>query len=587
MTVLLQSPWVLAFGWALLHFLWQGLVVGLGAWLLLWVFRRNPGQLRYGVACGALALCPLMLLGTMLKLFETPALRAPSAVVTSFQTQERATLPAELVKPLPAQQRLESALRPHLPMLVGLWALGSLVMGFRLVGGWFQIQQWRSQALPAPAPWEGVFESLAQRMGLSRAVRLAISEAISTPLSFGLWRPMVLVPAALLTGYPPEFLEALLAHELAHVQRRDYLVNLLQSLVEVLCFFHPVVWWLSHRIRTEREQLCDDRAVQTTGEARRLALALNALDDLQPHLTALALAARGGNLMHRIQRLVKPLNTSPASFGWVAPALLTLGLLSPLAAQALGEKLPKIPVPLESLRQIDELAAREGIDPNLLRAIAFVESRFDPKAKSSAGAVGILQVMPETARKYGAKELEDPAQVAAAGARYLKFLLDRYPGDLSKVVAAYNGGEAAIDAGRLSEETKAYVPQVMGLVESAAITAEGPLDEGMVEGRLERWSNGTFSLSLRMRCGGELQFEATAKEAGKRLLKAGLGHGNAQSGEAGPTEIRPKFIFKAPSGNLEFRISEPNTALVGGVTLSTEPRLQVFRFHVKRPDPQG
>lgn len=579
----LQHPWLVAFGWALVHFLWQGLLVGMGAGFLLFLFRRNAGQLRYVVACTALALCPLLLLGTMLKRYEAPALRAPSAVVMSFQAQERPATPAALAKPLPVPQRLESALRPYLPALVGLWALGSLVMGLRLGGGWLQIQAWRNQARPAPEPWEAAFLALAQRMGLRRPPRLAISEALSTPLSFGLWRPIVLVPAALLTGYPPAFLEALLAHELAHVQRRDYLVNLLQSQVEVLCFFHPVVWWLSHRIRTEREQLCDDRAVQATGEPRRLALALNALDDLQPHLTALALAARGGNLMHRIQRLVKPLHTSPASFGWVAPALLALGLLSPLAAQALGDSASnhvKIPMPADLVQQIDQLAAKEGIDPNLLRAIAFVESRFNPKAKSPLGAQGILQVMPATALKFGAQDLQDRDQVAAAGARFLRHLLDRYPGDVAKAVAAYNGGPEAVDAGELSAETRAYVPDVMQLVQGKAITAEAPLLANRVEGRLERWPSGKYGLSLRVPPLQAVQIEVRPAEGEKTLGIAHIGSSNGQA----PVEIRPKISFDAEGAQgLRIRITAPGQGLLGEISLPLASKIQVFQLELKAP----
>ncbi len=132
-----------------------------------------------------------------------------------------------------------------------------------------------------------------------------------SPLSVGWWKPMVLLPVAIVAHMPAPLLEALIAHELAHIRRHDYLVNLLQGVVEALLFYHPVVWWLSHRIRVERELVADDLAARQLGDPRRLALALSELDRLGiarspiPH-TALAQAAHGGHLMSRIKQLLRP-----------------------------------------------------------------------------------------------------------------------------------------------------------------------------------------------------------------------------------------------------------------------------------------
>ena len=132
---------------------------------------------------------------------------------------------------------------------------------------------------------------------------------------------MVLVPAALLARMPADLLEALLAHELAHVRRHDYLVNLLQNAVETLLFFHPAVWWISRRIRAERELIADHIAASTLGEPRRLALALSELERIQFSTPQPALAANGGDLMVRIKQLVQP---EARSGGWktVLPALV-------------------------------------------------------------------------------------------------------------------------------------------------------------------------------------------------------------------------------------------------------------------------
>jgi D-alanyl-D-alanine endopeptidase (penicillin-binding protein 7) len=131
-------------------------------------------------------------------------------------------------------------------------------------------------------------------------------ETLASPITAGWWRPVVLMPAALVARMPPELLEALLAHELAHVRRHDFLVNLLQNLAEILLFYHPAVWWLSRRIRHERELVADSIAAGLTGEPRNLALALSELEKMQFAAQRLALAADGGDLAQRIRLLVRP-----------------------------------------------------------------------------------------------------------------------------------------------------------------------------------------------------------------------------------------------------------------------------------------
>jgi len=238
-------------------------------------------------------------------------------------------------------------------------------------------------------------------------------------------------------------------------------------------FYHPAVWWISAKIRSTREEACDDLAAKAIGEPRRLALALAELDLFQ--LPAPALGAHQGDLMTRIKRLLNPAPPRPI-LGGLLPALLAAALLTPMMASTAPPSETNRPAPVlrpaELVAQLDALAAKEGIDPNLLRAVAEVESQFNPKAVSRLGSTGLLQVMPATARKYGAKDLQDPAQVMAAGARYLKFLLTRYNGDWTKAVAAYNGGEEALDAGKLSEETQRYVPAVLRLAQSRAVQPE-------------------------------------------------------------------------------------------------------------------
>ena len=163
---------------------------------------------------------------------------------------------------------------------------------------------------------------MALQFGVTRAVRLRVVDNLASPITAGWWRPVVLVPASLMTGMPPDLLEALLAHEMGHVRRFDYLVNLGQNVVETLLFYHPAVWWISGRIRAEREQIADDLAANYLGEPRRLALALSELERFQFSPHHLAQAANGGDLMSRIKRLIRP---DAQALNWKA-AIPVLGL---------------------------------------------------------------------------------------------------------------------------------------------------------------------------------------------------------------------------------------------------------------------
>jgi D-alanyl-D-alanine endopeptidase (penicillin-binding protein 7) len=177
--------------------------------------------------------------------------------------------------------------------------------------------------------WQARLSHLADRCGIGRHVRLRIVDSLASPVTAGWWRPVVLVPAALVTGMPPQLLEALLEHELGHVRRHDYLVNLAQNVIEALLFYHPAVWWISRRIRQEREQIADDFAARRLGDPRRLARALSELERLQ-FSHHLAQAASGGDLMARIRRLVRP---DPHALDWRA-AIPVLGLVLACAASA-------------------------------------------------------------------------------------------------------------------------------------------------------------------------------------------------------------------------------------------------------------
>ena len=370
-----------ALGWTLLHSLWQGALVAAvlaGALLLL---RRQRAEVRYAASAGSLGVV-VALAGITFGLYfnSNPAQSvrlSPGTVktqlITSLKPLETLTagvsvasketeglagparnasawLETDKVKSAPAApftqpfshaliQPLQTGLRyfdNHLPLLVVAWLLGLLAMSLRMLGGLLYVQRLRRYRVrPLPAVWQERLAALAARSGVARPVALLESALVRVPLVVGHMRPVILLPLGTVAGLSPAYLEAILAHELAHVLRRDYLVNLLQTVAEVLFFYHPAVWFMANCVRTERENCCDDTATALVGgDPLRLARALTALAEwsqsaVVPAAPRLALAAfnRPGALLLRVRRLVQRRPAAPTlAEGLLAGALVLGGL---------------------------------------------------------------------------------------------------------------------------------------------------------------------------------------------------------------------------------------------------------------------
>ena len=317
---LLQEPAAQAIGWALLQFVWQGALVGALSAMALFALRRSAADVRYVVATIGLTLMLTMPVVTAVQSWRTMSADAGAAVVAAQQSvaaksHSADVPPAALAIVQPArtldgsgyQAAGDSAVltTPWARIAVLAWLLGVALLTVRLMAGWMWVQKLRSRGTsPAPDVWDQTVARLARRLHISRPIRLLQSAMVEVPTVIGWLRPVVLVPGSALAGMAPYQLEAILAHELAHIRRHDYVVNLLQTLVETLLFYHPAVWWLSHRIRIERENCCDDLAVSLCGDPYAYAKALADLEELRADAGHLALAATGGSLIHRVRRLI-------------------------------------------------------------------------------------------------------------------------------------------------------------------------------------------------------------------------------------------------------------------------------------------
>jgi GWxTD domain-containing protein len=291
----LAQFWVQKLGWTLLHFLWQGTAIAVVyATLRGLLDRALSAQGRYVLACLALAAIAI----------------APLA--TFFLIQRGGV-------PVISWSVSASAWQQLLPGFVVFWLGGVLVFSTRLCCGWRFTARLRSTSHPAPAEWQQTLEAIAARVKTARPVQLLISSLVEVPTVIGWLRPVILVPMECLTGLPAEHISALLAHEMAHIRRHDYLASILQSTVEAVLFYHPAVWWISGQMRTEREACCDDLAVAACGDVLTYARALAQLES--HHLARRpALAANGGSLVNRIRRLIEPAQSRADNLPGAGPA---------------------------------------------------------------------------------------------------------------------------------------------------------------------------------------------------------------------------------------------------------------------------
>jgi beta-lactamase regulating signal transducer with metallopeptidase domain/beta-lactamase class D len=325
-------------GWTLLHFTWQGTLVAILMGSALALLRRHSARARYTVAMIAMLLMLALPVATFLHLSRASqqsvgldetmsqsmttesALSSSQAAPADDQMRfgsRRVADTSALSLSAPLRERIGNGLASLLPWLVFVWLGGVSILSIRLLGGWKRAQRLRNHGTkPLPERWQASLARLARQVGVSRQVALYESALVEVPTVIGWLRPVILVPASALMGLSPWHLEALLAHELAHVRRHDYLINLLQTATEILLFYHPAVWWVSGQMRVERENDCDDLAVAATGDALVYVRALAEIEGLRlrPDAAQLALAADAGSLLTRIRRLVEGRPHQPGRF---------------------------------------------------------------------------------------------------------------------------------------------------------------------------------------------------------------------------------------------------------------------------------
>ena len=352
-----------ALGWTLVHFLWQGAAIALVYRAADLALARRSANARYVLALGTLLGMLAVSVATLA--YEEPVFNQPTPQTASrlHDVAAHGTRPfhvdfASTAGAAPLRQADRFVLAHLMPSLDALWLAGVLLLSVRALGGWWVIRRLRSRLQQAPHTLRLRLDVLRRQMNIARLVDLRLSTGITNPLTAGVLRPWILLPITALTSLSPEQLEVVLCHELAHIRRADYLWNLLQTIVETLFFFHPAVWWISRRVREERELCCDDIAVRGCSDPTVYAWALLRLEEERRKRLHLAMALDGhqsrASLRARVLRILgsgegsgnagSPRSFRPVSLAGVAAALAVFCC-----------PLPKV---FASFRAVPQVAAR-------------------------------------------------------------------------------------------------------------------------------------------------------------------------------------------------------------------------------------
>ncbi len=411
-------------GWMLLHSLWEDASI----WLLLQVvllgLKRKTAEVRYAAACVALvsmALLPWMTFGSLdlaARLRGAPAQPersvavvgpASSSVAASFESDPPSLIhsPEPIRRPVSSMSP-RSYVEPLLRWLVIGWALGVAIFAARLWSSWRYVR-WLAR-LPLPelsGEWQQRFAALCRTARVRSAALLGETAAVAVPVVIGWVRPVILLPLGVLAQLPVEQVEAILLHELAHIRRHDFIVNLLQSGVETLFFYHPAVRSVSRNIREERERICDDLSVEWCRNPVVYAEALTTFEEYRRQ--SLALAATGeGDLLARVRRIilgVEPRQRAASLFAVagllaIAAYLASMFLAPLLAAELMTDK--------ERVAQIGALQLRPPVPgnsdqpgENVLVTGALRTEDGQPLPKSLIGNQNLKQSEAKVASSWG------------------------------------------------------------------------------------------------------------------------------------------------------------------------------------------
>lgn len=339
----LGGDFIYALGWTLIHSIWQVGVVAVVVALLMMRIDPRKSNVRYTIFMGGLLAAPVLSIITFFRLFNGVESAATSTSVVAdnpYINDAFSAMSGNIINP-GTWDLVMNFLRPgphNLQYLVIIWFTGVLILSIRFMGGVWAIRRLRGSASKdIPKEWRDRLNALSGSLGIRRIVQMAESARVTVPMTAGWLKPIILLPVGMLTNMPAAHVEMILLHELSHIRRHDYLMNVIQGMVEIVFFYHPAAWWLSDGARTEREHCCDDRVLSLKGDPLAYAKALHAaaaaikpkrgLSESIIPKTGLAITGENGELLERIHRILnREMKNTIYSTRFTASTVMVVGL---------------------------------------------------------------------------------------------------------------------------------------------------------------------------------------------------------------------------------------------------------------------
>ncbi len=385
---LIPEKYLFALGWMIIHALWQIAGVGLLLWLSLKIFNQKSSGFKYRLSIATLFLISMASLATFSFYAGDGKTKTETFAIENLTDQEVIILmnaqnsESQLLMPSSDFTILSKRVENYLPMLVNLWFIGALLFMVRFAGSLADIRNIRVKSHQFPSPkWLEFLENQKKQINIKIPIQFYQSVHVDMPITFGVFKPVILVPASLMFNLSPKQLEAIITHELAHIKRFDYLVNVFQSFLEVIFFFHPIFWWINNLAKEQRENACDDLAIKMGVTPKDLAHGLaNVLNHAQFKAPEMAMAATKSKnpTLDRIKRImgIKISPTQPTPF--ISMTMIVTLLLSATLMVGAGDQREK-----NSIEELMETKLRtETIQGNWNGLLAFQKTDTVPPKKA-------------------------------------------------------------------------------------------------------------------------------------------------------------------------------------------------------------
>ncbi|RJP60662.1 MAG: hypothetical protein C4543_04910 [Ignavibacteriales bacterium] len=335
---LIPNNFINAFGWMMLHSIWQGALVAIILSIVFLFLNNKSAQLRYLVAVGAILFFTAMTIRTFVDYYNNPTQKIEQNNLVQSNAEEPQILNSS-ISTFENEESIYSQIlfatqlyfNQHLPIIVALYLMGVLFFSLKLMGGFLYSQRIKHHRTNEPDEnLTNIVNRFGKQIKIKQKVKLLESALVKVPVTIGYLKPVILFPIGLLSGMSSTQVEAVIVHELAHIKRADYLVNFLQSIIEIIFFYHPAVWWISSRIRDERENICDDISLELVNRPEEFAKALFCLNQYTREDYSLALSAIGNNnhLLRRIKRMTGETKHRTFRSKVYAASLMTLIIIS-------------------------------------------------------------------------------------------------------------------------------------------------------------------------------------------------------------------------------------------------------------------